>query len=81
MAPELLEEGAACLLILTSHLLALLAGCPIADFVFAHIPFIRRCLESLPEFEDDVEPDKIEWERARRKTESKKVLNARRKML
>lgn len=62
MRPELVEEGVVCLLILTGYLLALGIGCLIADFVFPHIPFIERFIDSLPEFEDDEELDRLERE-------------------
>lgn len=41
------------LLILAGYLLILLISCLIADYVFPHIPFIERYLESLPASEDD----------------------------
>lgn len=82
MSPELVEEGAVCLLILTGYLLVLCIGCLIADFVFPHIPFIEQYLESLPEYDDDVELDRIEWERVRRKLETwKKALMPKRRRL
>ena len=82
MTPESLEDGIVNLLILTGYLLVLLIGCLMADFVFPHIPFIERFIESLPEFEDDVELDRIERERVRRKVESwKKAITPRRRRL
>ena len=82
MSPELVEEGAVCLLILTGYLLVLCIGCLIADFVLPHIPFIKRFLDSLPEFEDDKELDRIERERVRRKLETwKKALMPKRRRL
>lgn len=79
MNPELVEEGVVCLLILGGYLFILGAGCLIADFVFPHIPFIERFLESLPEFEDDVELDRIERERIRRRREARKRARAQRR--
>lgn len=79
MSPELAEEGVVCLLILTSYLLVLGIGCLIADFVFPHIPFIERFLDSLPEFEDDEELDRLERERIRCRREARrKARDARR---
>lgn len=49
----LLDELVACLFILTIYLLILGIGCLIADFVFPHIPFIERYLESLPDWDDE----------------------------
>ena len=31
----------------------LLVGCLIADYVFPHIPFIERYLDSLPDWDED----------------------------
>lgn len=31
----------------------LVVGCLIADYVFPHIPFIERYLESLPDWDED----------------------------
>ncbi|MCI9505762.1 MAG: hypothetical protein HFF62_04110 [Oscillospiraceae bacterium] len=55
MTPELMEEAVVNLAILTGYLLVLGVGCLIADFVFPHIPFIERYLESLPDWEDEDE--------------------------
>lgn len=41
------------LLIFDGYLLILLVGCLIADYVFPHIPFVERLIESLPAFDDD----------------------------
>lgn len=49
----MLDELVACLFILTIYLLILGIGCLIADFVFPHIPFIERYLESLPDWDDE----------------------------
>ena len=40
------------LAILAGYLLILGIGCLVADFVFPHIPFINRFLDSLPDWED-----------------------------
>lgn len=73
MSPELVEEGVVCLLILAGYLLVLGIGCLIADFVFPHIPFIERFLDSLPEFEDDEELERLERERIRRHREARRT--------
>lgn len=41
------------LLILCGFLMVLGIGCLIADFVFPHIPFIQRWLDSLPDWDDE----------------------------
>lgn len=79
MSPELVEEGVVCLLILAGYLLVLGIGCLIADFVFPHIPFIERFLDSLPEFEDDEELDRLERERIRRRRETRTKAKAARR--
>ncbi len=53
MTPELMEEAVVDLAILTGYLLILCVGCLIADYVFPHIPFIQRFLDSLPDWEDE----------------------------
>lgn len=53
LTPELMEEAVVDLAILTGYLLILCVGCLIADYVFPHIPFIQRFLDSLPDWEDE----------------------------
>ena len=53
LTPELLDEAVVALAILTGYLLILFIGCLIADYVFPHIPFIQRFLDSLPGWEDE----------------------------
>ena len=55
MRPEFMADLVISLAILCVFLLILGAGCSIADFVFPHIPFLQKWLDSLPEYEDDVE--------------------------
>ena len=55
MSPEFMADMVINLAILCVFLLVLGVGCLIADFVFPHIPFLQKRLESLPEYEDDVE--------------------------
>ena len=60
--------------------LVLLVGCLIADYVFPHIPFIARYLESLPAWEDEEEEDEsfcqqnLSKVRAKRKQKSSKTM-------
>ena len=53
LTPELLGDAVIALGILGVYLLILGVGCLIADFVFPHIPFIERYLESLPDWDDE----------------------------
>lgn len=53
MTPELMEEAVVDLAILSGYLLVMGFGCLIADFVFPHIPFIERYLESLPNWDEE----------------------------
>ena len=53
MTPEFIEEAVVGLAILTGYLLILSIGCLIADFVFPHIPFIQRFLDSLPDWDEE----------------------------
>ena len=60
MSPELLDEAVVCLMTLTGYTGVLCVGCLIADYVFPHIPFIERWIESLPAWEDEDEDDSRE---------------------
>lgn len=51
--PELLGDAVIAMGILGVYLIILGVGCLIADFVFPHIPFIQRFLDSLPDWEDE----------------------------
>ena len=53
MTPDMAEEAAVALAILAGYLLILGIGCLVADFVFPHIPFINRFLDSLPDWADE----------------------------
>lgn len=55
MTPDILEGLLIAAIYLAPFLLVLCIGGLIADYVFPHIPFIQRFLESLPEWEDDDE--------------------------
>lgn len=53
MTPEFLDEAVADLFILGGFLLVLMVGCIVADYVFPHIPFIQRYIDSLPDWDDE----------------------------
>lgn len=53
MSPEMMDEAVVALAILAGYLLVLGIGCLVADFVFPHIPFIERFLNTLPDWEDE----------------------------
>lgn len=55
MTTELLDEAVVCGLIFGGFMVVLLIGCLVADYVFPHIGFIQRYLDSLPDYEDDSE--------------------------
>lgn len=76
MSPEFMADMVINLAILCVFLLVLGVGCLIADFVFPHIPFLQKWLESLPEYEDDVEIARL-YEEERRERRARR--RARRK--
>ena len=76
MSPEFMADMVINLAILRVFLLVLGVGCLIADFVFPHIPFLQKWLESLPEYEDDVEIARL-YEEERRERRARR--RARRK--
>lgn len=51
--PETLGDAVIALGIISVYLLILGVGCLVADYVFPHIPFIERFLDSLPDWEDE----------------------------
>ena len=53
MTPEMMEELVIFLFYMTGINAVLLVGCIAADYIFPHIPFIERFLESLPEWDDE----------------------------
>ena len=53
MSPELIGELSVNTVLLVGFLLILGIGCLIADFVFPHIPFIQRWLDSLHDWHDE----------------------------
>lgn len=67
MTPDMIEEAVVDLIILAGFLVLLGVGGLIADYVFPHIPFIQRYLDSLPDYEDDEELYQQEMERVRRR--------------
>lgn len=76
MNPEFMADLVINLAILCGFLLVLGVGCLIADFVFPHIPFLQKWLESLTEYEDDVEIARL-YEEDRRERRARR--RARRK--
>ncbi|MCQ4992051.1 hypothetical protein NE539_01895 [Flavonifractor plautii] len=76
MNPEFMDDLVINLAILCVFLLILGAGCLIADFVFPRIPFLQKWLESLPEYEDDMEIARL-YEKERRERRARR--RARRK--
>lgn len=48
-----MEDLVLLLIYLTGLNAVLVTGCLIADYVFPHIPFIERYLDSLPDWDDD----------------------------
>lgn len=53
MNPEFMEDLAVNLAILCGFLAVLGVGGLIADYVFPHIPFIQRFLDTLPDWDED----------------------------
>lgn len=53
MTAEMMEELVVFLFYMVGINLVLLVGCLVADYIFPHIPFIERFLESLPEWDDE----------------------------
>lgn len=53
MSADLVDEAVVSLAIISGYLFVLGVGCLIADFVFPHIPFIERFLNTLPDWEDE----------------------------
>lgn len=58
MTPDLIGEAVVDLMVLAVFLGILGIGALIADYVFPHIPFIQRYLDSLPDYEDDEEVER-----------------------
>ena len=52
---ELMGEAIVDLALLAGFLLDLGVGALVADYVFPHIPFIQRYLDSLPDWDDEEE--------------------------
>lgn len=67
MTPDLIGEAVIDLMVLAGFMVVLGIGALIADYVFPHIPFIQRYLDSLPDYEDDEELYQQEMARVRRK--------------
>lgn len=67
MTPDLIGEAVVDLMVLAGFMVVLGIGALIADYVFPHIPFIQRYLDSLPDYEDDEELYQQEMAPVRRK--------------
>ncbi len=67
MTPDLIGEAVVDLMVLAGFMVVLGIGALIADYVFPHIPFSQRYLDSLPDYEDDEELYQQEMARIRRK--------------
>ena len=67
MTPDLIGEAIVDLMILAGFLMVLGIGALIADYVFPHIPLIKRYIDRLPDYEDDEELYQEEMARIRRK--------------
>lgn len=72
MNPEFMGDLVVGLGFMSVFLFVLCLGGLIADYVFPHIPFIRRWLDSLPEYE--VDEDVIrEYEESRRRRRERRT--------
>lgn len=73
MNPEFMGDLVVGLGFMCVFLFILCLGGLVADYVFPHIPFIQRWLDSLPEYEDDEDVIR-EYEEIRRwKRESRRA--------
>ena len=72
MTPDLIGEAVVDLMVLAGFMAVLGIGALIADYVFPHIPFIQRYLDSLPDYEDDEELYQQELARIRRKRHARR---------
>ena len=72
MTPDLIGEAIVDLMILAGFMVVLGIGVLIADYVFPHIPFIQRYLDSLPDYEDDEELYQQELARIRRRRNARR---------
>lgn len=72
MTPDLIGEAVVDLMVLAGFMVVLGIGALIADYVFPHIPFIQRYLDSLPDYEDDEELYQQELARIRRRRNARR---------
>lgn len=72
MTPDLIGEAVVDLMFLAGFMVVLGIGALIADYVFPHIPFIQRYLDSLPDYEDDEELYQQELARIRRRRNARR---------
>ena len=72
MTPDLIGEAGVDLMVLAGFRVVLGVGALIADYVFPHVPFIQRYLDSLPDYEDDEELYQQELARIRRRRNARR---------
>lgn len=72
MTPDLIGEAVVDLMVLAGFMAVFGIGALIADYVFPHIPFIQRYLDSLPDYEDDEELYQQELARIRRRRNARR---------
>lgn len=72
MTPDLIGEAVVDLMVLVGFMAVLGIGALVADYVFPHIPFIQRYLDSLPSHEDDEELYQQEMTRIRRRRNARR---------
>lgn len=72
MTPDLIGEAVVDLMVLAGFMVVLGIGALIADYIFPHIPFIQRYLDSLPDYEDDEELYQQEMARIRRRRNARR---------
>lgn len=72
MNPEFMGDMVVGLGFMCAFLFVLCLGGLIADYVFPHIPFIQRWLDSLPEYEDDEDVIR-EYEESRRRRRERRA--------
>ena len=72
MTPDLIGEAVVDLMVLAGFLVVLGVGALIADYVFPHVPFTQRYLDSLPDYEDDEELYQQELARIRRRRNARR---------
>lgn len=72
MTSALIGEALVDFVVLAGILMVFGIAFIVADYVFLHIPFIQRYLDSLPDYEDDEELYQQEMARIRRRRNARK---------